>query len=92
MYMVVRSYSGASALFDQMEQKHDDVREVISGTPGFISYSAIRDGDGVVTATICEDKDGVEESTRRAAEWIKENVSEPIDPPEITEGETFIHF
>ena len=36
MYAVVRSYSGAGAseLFDVIEQRADDVRDIISGVPG----------------------------------------------------------
>jgi hypothetical protein len=94
MYMVVRSYTGggASALFDQLAQSEDEVKELISGVPGFVSYQAIRDGDSGITVTVCEDKAGTDESTTRAAAWTKENVSEAVDPPAITEGETVLQF
>jgi hypothetical protein len=94
MYAVVRTYSGqgASELFDLLEQREQDVRDLIGGVPGFVSYSAVRSGDGGVTVTICEDKDGTDESSRRAAEWVKENVSTTADPPAITEGDTVLHF
>ena len=42
--------------------------------------------------TICQDKAGTDESSRRAAEWVKENVSAMVDPPAITEGSTVLHF
>jgi hypothetical protein len=42
--------------------------------------------------TVCEDKAGTDESSRRAAEWVEENVSVPVDPPTITEGSTILHF
>ena len=94
MYAVLRSYSGqgASELFDLLGQREEDVRALISGVPGFVSYAAVRSGDGGVTVTVCEDKAGTDESSRRAAEWVKENVSTTIDPPTITEGDTVLQF
>ena len=94
MYVVVRSYSGqgASELFDLLAQREEDVKDLISGVPGFSSYAAVRGGDGGVTVTICEDKAGTDESSRRAAEWVKENVSTTVDPPAITEGNTILQF
>jgi hypothetical protein len=94
MYAVVRSYSGqgASELFDLLGQREEDVKALISGVPGFVSYAAVRDGDGGVTVTVCEDKAGTDESSRRAAAWVNENVSATADPPAITEGNTLLQF
>jgi hypothetical protein len=94
MYMVVRSYSGqgASELFDLLGQREEDVKSLISGVPGFVSYAAFRSGAGGVTVTVCQDKAGTDESSRRAAEWVEENVSATADPPEITEGDTVLQF
>ena len=94
MYVVVRSYSeqGASALFDVMGQREEDVKALISGVPGFVSYAAFRSGGGGMTVTVCQEKAGTDESSRRAAEWVKENVSTTVDPPAITEGSTVLQF
>ena len=90
MFVVVRSYSGQGArqLFDLLGQRQDDVKDLIGGVPGFVSYAAFRSGDGGMTVTVCEDKAGTDESSRRAAEWVKENVSATANPPTITEGNT----
>jgi hypothetical protein len=94
MHVVVRSYSGegASELFDLLEQREDDVKELISGVPGFGSYAAFRSGDGGMTVTVCEDKAGTDESSKRAAGWVGENVTGSISPPDITEGDTILQF
>ena len=94
MHVVVRSYSGQGApeLFDLLEQREEDVKELISGVPGFVSYAAFRTSEGVMTVTICDDKAGTDESSNRAAAWVNENVSASVDPPEIAEGDTFIQF
>ena len=94
MHVVIRSYSGqgASDLFDAMEQREQEVRDLISGVPGFVSYAAFRADEGVKTVTVCEDKAGTDESSTRAAAWIGENVDVSVDAPKIAEGETFIQF
>jgi hypothetical protein len=94
MFVVVRSYSGQGAreLFDLLGERQDDVKDLIGGVPGFVSYAAFRSGDGGMTVTVCQDKDGTDESSRRAAEWVKENVSTSVSPPSITEGDTVLHF
>jgi hypothetical protein len=94
MYAVVRSYSGqgASELFDQLEQRNDEIKDLIGGVPGFVSYTAFRSAEGGATVTVCQDKTGTDESSRRAAEWVKENISAAANPPVITEGGTVAHF
>jgi hypothetical protein len=94
MYAVVRTYSGpgASELFDLLGEREDDVKALISGVPGFVNYAALRKGDGGVTVTVCEDKAGTDESSRRAAEWVTANVSATASPPAMTEGDTVLQF
>ncbi len=95
MYVVVRSYSGqgASELFDLIEQNEEEIRELITGVPGFVTYAAFRSGDDGTTVTVCQDKAGTDESSKRAADWIKENASgTAVSPPEITEGSTILQF
>jgi hypothetical protein len=94
MYVVVRSYSGQSAseLFDLLGEREDDVKELISGVPGFVRYAAFRSGNGGATVTICEEKAGTDESSKRAAAWVKENVTGTVDPPSIAEGGTILDF
>lgn len=94
MYAVVRSYSGqgTSELFEQLEQRNEEVKELIGGVPGFVSYTAFRSGEGGVTVTVCQDKAGTDESSRRAAEWVKENISAMANPPVISEGSTVVQF
>jgi hypothetical protein len=94
MYVVVRKYDspGASDLFDLIGQRSDEVKELIEGVPGFISYAACRTGDGGITVTACEDKAGCDESSKRAADWVGENATSAVDPPQITEGSAVLNF
>ena len=93
MYAVVRRYRGASALNDLLAQRSQDVERLLSDVPGFVAYYAIRDGDELATVTVCEDQAGTQESSRRAADWVRQNLpGATMAAPEITEGEAFIQF
>jgi hypothetical protein len=94
MHVVIRSYSGqgASELFDLAGQRADDLKTIINGVPGFVSFAAFRTEGGGVAVTVCQDKTGTDESSRRAAGGVKENFSTTVDPPAITEGSTFLQF
>jgi hypothetical protein len=94
MHVVIRSYSGqgASELFDFAGQRGENLKTLISGVPGFVSFAALRTEGGGVAVTVCQDKVGTDESSRRAAQWVKENFSGTVDPPAITEGSTFLQF
>ena len=94
MFAVVRSYSdqGAAALFDALEQRGAEIEDLISGVPGFVSYAAVRTPGGGVTVTLCEAKAGTDESSRRAAAWVAENIAVAVTPPTIAEGNTAVQF
>ena len=94
MYVAIRSYTGrgASELFDTLVERDEDVKALISTVPGFISYEAFRSAGGGQTVTVSQDKAGTDESSRRAATWVKENIDVTVDPPNITEGSTVLHF
>ena len=94
MHVVIRTYSGqgAAELFDLAGQRKEDLKTMISAVPGFVSFAAFRTEDGGVAVTVCRDKTGTDESSRRAAEWVNENLSTTVDPPAITEGSTFLQF
>ncbi len=92
MYAVIRNYSGASQLFDQLESKKEDVERVIRGIPGLVSYTLLRTADGGISVTVCQDKAGTDESVRLAAEWVRENFTGTSNPPAISEGETILQL
>ena len=90
MHGVVRRYRGASALADAMASRSQEVRHIIGGVPGFVAYYAVRSGDEVATITVCEDRAGTQESRRRAAEWVRQNVPGAAVTPEVVEGEVVV--
>ena len=92
MYAVVRNYSGASQIFDELESRKDDVERVIRGVPGLVSYTLFRTTDGGVSVTVCQEKAGTDESVKVAAEWIRNNITSPSNPPAISEGSTILQL
>lgn len=93
MYAVVRRYTGAGDLADALTKNRQDVERIIGGVAGFVAYYATRDGDRVTTVTVCNDKAGTEQSTQRAAQWVKDNLpGATFSAPEVSSGETFIQF
>ncbi len=92
MYATVRRYKNAGALADAMTSRGDEVKNLISGVAGFVSYFATRDGDSMTSLTICNDESGCDESTRLAGNWVRENVTPLPGAPEISGGEVFLNF
>jgi hypothetical protein len=94
MHVIVRSYSGkgTSELFDALGERQDEVKSLMGSIPGFISYAAFRSNGGGQTVTACEDKAGTDESAKRAAEWIRDNLDVSVDPPTVSEGSTVVNF
>lgn len=95
MYAVVRNYSGSGAgeLFNLLEQRKPEVEEIIRSVKGFVGYVLIKTHDGGVTVTICNDKEGTDESLKVAREWIQENASNlGTSPPSVSEGSVVLHL
>jgi quinol monooxygenase YgiN len=93
MHIVVRHYKGSAKLMDELADRQSDIEELIRDVPGFVSYYLIRTDGGGASISVYEHKAGADESVRRAAAYIKENLDGvAAGPPEIIEGETFIDF
>jgi hypothetical protein len=92
MHVVVRRYKD-SKLMDELVARRADVEALIRGVPGFEAYYLLKSTDGGASITVCQDKAGTVESTRVAADWIRQNLPAFAGaPPEVTEGETAIQF
>jgi len=94
MYVVIRSYSGEDAkeVFDLIEERVDEVKDLISDVPGFVTYAAFRTAEGGTAVTVCQDKEGADQSTSVAAKWVLENVHTTPPVPHIEEGSTVAQF
>ncbi len=87
MYGVIRRYQNPK-LIETLQQRQQDVENVIRPIPGFVAYYIIKSSDGGATVTVCQDKSGTDASVQRAADWVRQNAPHAAGtPPEITEGE-----
>ena len=95
MHTVIRSYSGsgATALFDMLEERKGEVENLIRAVTGLVSYSLVRTADGGVSVTVCQDKAGTDESLQLAREWIQETGANlDVSPPTVSEGSNILHL
>jgi hypothetical protein len=93
LHVVTRTYSGRGAkeLIETVLKHQDEVTGLMRGVKGFVSYVIIKTGDGWMTATMCQDKSGCDESVKIARDWISKNASNTgVGAPQITEGEVLL--
>ena len=87
MHATMRYYPGNTELADQLATRADEIRSVIGAVSGFRAYYVLRLDDATVSITVCDDEAGTTESTRVAAEWIRENMPElAASPPMVSSG------
>ena len=95
MFATIRKYtpkpnSMNKANIEQLrKQLHDDFLPIAQKIDGFHGYYAVNvGGKQLITVSLFDSPKGGAESTRRAAEFIKQNPL-PFDPgqPEVSDGE-----
>ncbi|WP_155368089.1 hypothetical protein [Catellatospora vulcania] len=93
MYATVRRYDGVTDPREAGRRVKEGFVPIISAVPGIIAYYWFDAGNGVMVSTsVFESRDGAEESNRRAADWVKENLASLLpNPPQITAGEVVAH-
>jgi hypothetical protein len=91
MYAAIRTYQTSDAA-EWARRVNRGFVPILRGTPGFVAYYIINGGQGTVAAvSMFEDRAGVDESTRRAAEWVADNLAEfALGGPEVVAGEVTV--
>lgn len=90
MHGVLRHYTlDAKNVNEIVRRIAADGVKIIKAIPGFVSYGIMDVGHGqFITYSVYENKTGAEDSTKKAAAWIKENIASMIpSPPRVIEGE-----
>ena len=89
-YAIIRRYEGLDPrTIDEVRRRvNEGLLPIISQIPGFLAYCALHTGgDVVASVSIFEDRAGADESTRRAAGWVKEHLADLVPhPPQFTAG------
>ncbi|HEU4565733.1 MAG TPA: hypothetical protein VFS05_13825 [Gemmatimonadaceae bacterium] len=90
MHAVIRRYNAFDGKSGAVAQKvHDEFLPLVSQVQGFIAYYLIDAGDGAMASVgVFESKAGADESTRLAADWVRQHLTHVIkSAPVILAGE-----
>jgi hypothetical protein len=91
MYATVRTYSASPELADALVGNEADVKNLVSAIDGFKAYYLVRTADGAVSVSVYDTEAGANESTKAAADWIRENLPElGVSAPQVSAGEVVI--
>ena len=93
MYATTRRYEGVTDPVEAGRRVNEGFVPLISKMPGFVAYYWADAGGGVMVSTsVFQDRAGVEESNRQAADWVRQNMAPLLpNPPQITAGEVVAH-
>ena len=92
MHAAIRQYQVDPGSVDEIKRGvNEGLLPKIKEVYGFQAYYAIDAGGGrMASISVFEDRAGAEESTRIAADWIRQNMASLVpNPPEVLEGEVF---
>lgn len=89
MYAAVRRYEGVTDPAEAGRRVNEGFVPLIRRVPGFVAYYWVDAGDRVMVSTsVFEDQAGAEESTKRAEDFVQENLASLLpNPPQVTAGE-----
>ena len=91
MHTVIRLYRGDPKGQAELARRiGESAREVITSVDGFVSYVFVVSGDGAAFSVgTFDDKTGADESTQRAAAWVRANALDlSMSLPTVLEGQT----
>jgi hypothetical protein len=96
MYATIRRYESVdqSRTSELVKKADETLVPRLSKLPGFSGYHLIEAGNGVISSVgFFETSSQVDESTRVASNWVREEKLETAlpNPPKITTGEVVVH-
>ena len=94
MHAAIRRYQVDPGSVDEVTRGiNEDFLPIIKEVSGFQAYYAVDAGAGrLASVSVFEDRAGAEDSTRMAADWIRQNMASLLpDPPEVLQGEVVAH-
>jgi heme-degrading monooxygenase HmoA len=95
MYALIRQYEGLDANTRQTATRkaNDELRPILSKTPGFVSYELLKPegDDGAVTSiSVFDSRVEAEASNTIAQDWVHKNLPEMTKPRRVA-GELVSH-
>ncbi|MER5689177.1 hypothetical protein [Streptomyces sp. NPDC002205] len=93
MYAVVRRYEGVTDPAEAGRQVNEGFLPLLRQVQGFVAYYWVDAGGGVMVSTsVFQDPAGAEESTDRAADFVRDRLASLFpSPPQVTAGEVVAH-
>lgn len=93
MYATVRRYEGVTDPGEAGRRVNEGFVPLVSQIPGFVAYFWVNAGGGVmVSMSVFQEQQYEEESNKRAADWVRQNLAALLpNPPTITAGEVVAH-
>ena len=94
MYASIRSAKGQPGAVPEITRRiQDGFVSIVSKLPGFVNYYVVRaEDDVVVTVSIFDSQASAEASNQKAAEWVRQNLSDLVATPlEFATGEIAVH-
>lgn len=89
MYAVIRRYEGVTDPAEAGRLVDEGFVTLLRRVPGFVAYYWVDAGDAVMVSTsVFEDRAGADESVRRAADFVRDNLAALLpNPPQVTAGQ-----
>jgi len=93
MHATIRIYAASGDLVDRLVANESAIRDLLTGIDGFRMYHLLRTADGTASISIFDTEEGTAESTRVAADWIRENLPDYTGaPPQVVSGDVVVDF
>jgi heme-degrading monooxygenase HmoA len=96
MFAAIRYYQADPPSIEEVVRRvQEEFVPLIRDMRGFVSYFILvpseREED-IVSVSVFEDQQSAEESNRKAAEWVVQNLSELLRPnPEFASGQVVVY-
>jgi heme-degrading monooxygenase HmoA len=96
MFAAIRYYQADPPSIEEVVRRvQEDFVPLIRDMRGFVSYFILvpseREED-IVSVSVFEDQQSAEESNRKAADWVVQNLSELLRPiPEFASGQVLVY-
>ncbi len=94
MHAAIRQYRVDPDSVDEIVRGvNEGLLPIIEDASGFRAYYALDAGGGrIASVSVFEDRAGAEESSRLAADWVRQNMASLFpNPPEVLGGEVVAH-
>jgi hypothetical protein len=93
MFTVIRSYTGVPSIAEDLKKHVREIETDVTTVPGFVAHYLVKTTDGATSVTICDQKTGCDEFTKRLELWLKKNLPNlKFGTPQVIAGDVLFNF